>query len=51
MLLFSAINFSHRIEKLSFGDQTPIVVNTLDGIEKITLSSIALLQLCQILFK
>lgn len=38
------VNFSHRIEKLSFGEDVPSLVNTLDGVEKITHSPTHLYQ-------
>lgn len=38
------MNFSHRIEKLSFGEDVPYVINTLDGVEKTTDSSAHLYQ-------
>lgn len=38
-LLFTAYNFSHRIDHLSFGEELPGIINPLDGTEKITYSS------------
>lgn len=37
---FAAVNFSHRIEMLSFGDRVPNIVNPLDGVEKVTHSGL-----------
>lgn len=38
-LRFTAYNFSHRIDHLSFGEELPGIINPLDGTEKITYSS------------